>query len=571
MRVSRLTGLAVLGAVLVGGSCSRDRTGPVIVSLTVSPDTLHLHHGDTQLLSVAAVDGSGHAINGASLTFGSADTTVAVVSSAGLVTARKAGNTSITVSSGNAHQTAAVYVLAGAKVVEALPADTIIHVGGVYALTVTVRDSANLVVAGAPVTFASLDTTIVRVSPAGAVSCIGVGQTHVSVVSGPASVFVNVRVIDTLHTPTYIVSGPADTTVKAGTTYQLTTVVSDSVHATLPIPVTYGTADSTVATVSASGLVRAVGAGITTLQAKGGAISAFDTVQVVDSSIVAAPTLSGSPFGAAATHAGVVYVTRHSDNAASRFDLPGTTAGASIALDPNPASVAFDSGGTTAYVTSIDGGKVQVITVSTNTVTDSIALASAPFVVRVSPDDKSIFVTTNADTLYQVDRTTKVVLAAFHTSGTGNGIAFNPANDSMLYVSTQGVSVNEINYKRSTVGRTFTPGGTTQGVVVSPDGTKLYVANEATNRVDAIDLATGGSPGFVPTSGGGAFDLQLSADGTKLWASLSGAGRVDLYDRATLTLIRTVKTGGTPRRIAVSPASSLVVVANEAGSVAFIK
>ncbi|HTY04901.1 MAG TPA: beta-propeller fold lactonase family protein, partial [Gemmatimonadales bacterium] len=129
----------------------------------------------------------------------------------------------------------------------------------------------------------------------------------------------------------------------------------------------------------------------------------------------------------------------------------------------------------------------------------------------------------------------------------------------------------EINYKRKTMGRTFNVGGTAQGVVVSADGTRLYVANESTNRVDAINLSAGNAAGFVATSGGGAFDLQLSTDGTQLWASLSGAGRVDVYDRATLTLVRTVKTGGTPRRIGLTPASGLIVVGNEAGAVDFIK
>ena len=564
--------VGMLGGMLVAaGSCSKDMTGPVVVSLIINPDTVHLRHGDTQLLTVAAEDASGHAISGVSVTFASGDTSVASVSSAGLVTARKTGTTTITASDGNVHQVAIVFVLAGAKTVSGLPADTIIHLGGAYVLAVTVQDSTNQVIIGAPVVYGSLDTTVARVSPLGAVSGVGIGLTHISLTSGPANALVAVRVIDTIPTSAYITSTPLDTLLKAGATYQLSAAVSDSVHAPIPhAVVTYTTADSTVARVSATGLVRAIGSGTTTLRVQSEAIFVLDTVQVVDSSVVASPAVSGSPFGAAATASGIVYVIRHSDNAATRFDLPATTAGATIALDGNPPSVAFDSAGATAYVSTLDGQVVQVITVSTNTVVDSIAVAFSPDIVRVSPDDKSLFVTTTNDTVYVINRTTKAVTGKFLAGGVANGIAFNPTNDSLAYVGTQGAVVNEINYKRGTLGRTFTLGGTTQGVVVSQDGSKLYVANEGTNRIDAINLSNGASAGFAVTSGGGAFDLQLSPDGTQLWASLSGSGRVDLYDRATLTLLRTVKTGGTPRRIAVTPFSTLVLVANEAGWVDFI-
>src|SRR5262249_46244238 len=131
-----------------------------------------------------------------------------------------------------------------------------------------------------------------------------------------------------------------------------------------PIPnavVTYNSSFPGVATVSSTGLVTTVALGTAFITVQSESVSVLDTVRVVDSSIVGSPALSGSPFGIAADGAGAVYVTRHDANALTRFTLPGTAAVALIAVGMNPASVAFDSAGTTAYVTDISSNEVQVI------------------------------------------------------------------------------------------------------------------------------------------------------------------------------------------------------------------
>lgn len=286
--------------------------------------------------------------------------------------------------------------------------------------------------------------------------------------------------------------------------------------------------------------------------------------------IVGHTGLSGSPFGTAATPAGVTYILRHTTNSASRFNLPSTANAGTFALDNNPTDVAFNPTGTVAYVTAQFANLVQVVNASSNAIIDSIPVTGNPFVVRVAPGDQSIWVSTNVDTLYQIDPATKGVLAAYAMPLVPNGLAFNPANDSMLYASTLSAGkVIEINYKRRTIGRTFSPGGTTQGVAVSADGTRLYVANETAQEVDAYDLGSGGSVGTVGTSGG-AFDLKLSADGATIWVTNSDAGVVDGFNRITLAREDSIVTGGTPRRIAVTGANP-IVVANEAGWVDFIK
>lgn len=65
--------------------------------------------------------------------------------------------------------------------------------------------------------------------------------------------------------------------------------------------------------------------------------------------------------------------------------------------------------------------------------------------------------------------------------------------------------------------------------------------------------------------------MALTTDSTQLYITLPSSGRVAVVDAASLSLVQTIATGGIPRRIAFSPNGLTAVVANEAGSVDFIR
>jgi DNA-binding beta-propeller fold protein YncE len=358
--------------------------------------------------------------------------------------------------------------------------------------------------------------------------------------------------------------------VRGDSTQLTVTPLDGSGHLVSGIAITLVAANTTIATVTAGGLVRSgTGLGSTKVTVSGGGVT-HDVPVTVFTIQVARTTLNGAPFGVAVTKQGTAYVLRHTTNQLSRFNLPDTSVATSIGVDDNPTFVAFDSTGTTAYVTAQFANRVDVVTVSSNTVTDTITTIGNPFIVKVSPDNQSIWVSTNVDSLFQIDRGTKTVLARYGLPLVPNGLAFSPANDSLLYVSTLGVgSVVEINYKRQTFGRTFTAGGTTQALAVSLDGAELYVANEGANEIDIFNLSTGTPLAPISTLTG-PFDLALSPDGATLWVSFSSGGEVRSYHRVTRVQTRKIATGGAPRRIGVSPATDLIVVANEAGWVDFL-
>lgn len=336
------------------------------------------------------------------------------------------------------------------------------------------------------------------------------------------------------------------------------------------VSVSFTSADTDIVRVSVTGLAKSAGKlGDTKITVSGGGVGRNVPVSVLG--IFGHTALDGSPFGAAASRLGGTYVLRHTIDLVSRFNLPDTTVVTSFGITGDPTFVAFDSAGTTAYASAQFAQRVLVINAASNTVVDSIPTTGNPDIVRVSPDEHSIWVSTNVDSLYQYDRSSKAILARYGLPLIPNGIAFSPTNDSLLYVSTLWAgAVVEINYKRKSFGRTFRPGGVTQAVVISPDGKELYVSNESLDEIEIYNLASGVALPVIKTDGP-AFDLELSPDGRLLWTSLSGTGLVRAYDRISRALRYTFVTGGVPRRIAMTPATTEVVVANEAGWVDFIK
>jgi DNA-binding beta-propeller fold protein YncE len=456
--------------------------------------------------------------------------------------------------------------------IQVAPASIHLALSDSVQLTASPLDGDGHLISGIAMTFTSLDTAIATVSATGLVHARGVGTTSVKVSGGGVNQSVPATVFAVPANPASITVTPGDTTISQDGTYTLHATVYDNTHAPIPgATVAFASQDSTIATVTSGGVVTGKKGGATTLFVTSGPAGGAATVTVLDTSIASRTPLNGLPFGAAATKSGTAYVLRHALNSASRFNLPSSAAVLSFGVHDNPTFVTFDSSGATAYVTAQFANLVDVVTVASNTVTSTINVTGNPVIVRVSPDDKSMWVSTNVDSLYQIDRGTKAVLARYGLPLVPNGLAFSPTNDSLLYVSTLDVGeVVEINYKRETTGRTFLTGGKTQAVAISPDGAELYVANEAFNEVEIFDLASGSQLTSIPTTGG-AFDLTLSPDGSAIWVSESNVGVVQAFNRTTRQVQRTVNTGGAPRRIAVTPATTTVLVANEYGWVDFIK
>lgn len=326
--------------------------------------------------------------------------------------------------------------------------------------------------------------------------------------------------------------------------------------------------DPSLVSVDAAGFVQSLGPiGTATITATLGDFDAIVGVTVLDSAVAGRVILSSRAYAAAISSTGVVYVGQPDLSQLIRADLPSQAFTAAVAVGNTPTEVAFNSTGSRAYVTNQFSQNVGVIDVASNTQITTVPVVGNPFAVIVAPGDSIIYVTTTADSLFGISAATSQITRRFGLPIISNGFAIR---DSLLFVSTRDVgTVTEINMKTNTILRTLPVGGGPQGIVVSPDGTVLYVANE-NQTLEFWSLTSNVSLGATALAGRGFGLARRSTDGYLYVTTLEG-GQIQVINPATQQIVRSIDVGGIPRRIAFNQSGSLAVVANEAGWVDFIQ
>ena len=284
-RSSAISTAALCCAVLALGACSDDNNQRILAPLlnipvvVVTPGSTTLRLGATQQLAAEVRDGStGSPISGAGVTWTSADSLVARVSESGLVTVVGPGTAGITAKYENSVGVAAITVLGPVVSVSLSAAQTTLAIGNTTQLTARALDGT-----GVPqprdVTYSSSAPTVASVSSTGLVTAVSGGTATITATSETKTGTVSI----TVTPPIPVVVTPATSTVGSGGTQQLTVVLRDPVTGAILTgqTITYSSSDTTVAKVSATGLVSVVGGGTATVTATANGRSASATVSSV--------------------------------------------------------------------------------------------------------------------------------------------------------------------------------------------------------------------------------------------------------------------------------------------------
>jgi YVTN family beta-propeller protein len=229
--------------------------------------------------------------------------------------------------------------------------------------------------------------------------------------------------------------------------------------------------------------------------------------------------------------------------------------------------------GTLAYVTNEGSNTVSVINTGTNTVMATIPVGVTPEGVAVNPAGTLVYVANwNGRSVSVIDATTNTVVATVTVPNCPAGVAVNPAGTTVYATrecvvppatNTGAVSVIDIatNTETATI-LNLTP----EGVAVTPDGTRVYVADSFTDRVSVIDTAS--NTVTVPILVGSRPEgVAISPDGTRVFVANRGLtaalGTVSVIDTASDTVTATIPVGLHPVGVAITPDGNHVYVVNE--------
>jgi YVTN family beta-propeller protein len=103
------------------------------------------------------------------------------------------------------------------------------------------------------------------------------------------------------------------------------------------------------------------------------------------------------------------------------------------------------------------------------------------------------------------------------------------------------------------------------GAAVAPDGSRIYISDEADSTLDVVDAKTLKVTNRIPLSGH-PNNIAIGRDGRRVYVGIIQApGGVDVIDTATLKNVKTLQTKGTIHNAYVTPDGKYVVAGSIAG------
>jgi YVTN family beta-propeller protein len=263
---------------------------------------------------------------------------------------------------------------------------------------------------------------------------------------------------------------------------------------------------------------------------------------------------SSSPQGVA-LHGSTLYFTDTAQNNVSVIDAATMTAKnynpaeTDIHVGWDPTGLAVTPDGSQLWVantgpqTDSKLASISVISTATNTVTTTLHLDSAPAQIAFSPSGSTAYVTTADDLLIYSTSSDRLV-----------GRVGNLGDPHGVVVSTNGSTVYVTNTERNVVDvistggfphvtATIPVGQMPWGVALSTSGSTLYVADINSNEVSVISTGSDKVTSTLPVSGGPDV-LALTPDGSELWVTGVTSAIVTVFSTSTGAVVGTTNLGG---------------------------
>jgi YVTN family beta-propeller protein len=315
-----------------------------------------------------------------------------------------------------------------------------------------------------------------------------------------------------------------------------------------------------------------------------------NNVSVIDTqtnTVIGSPIPVGNfPWGVAVSpDGGKVYVTvingtERTSGVSGGVAVIDTRTNTVIATFPagnDPTDVAVGPNGGRLYVANdnLAASTVTVIDAATGATIATIPTGNgnATAGVTVSPDGTKVYavnLSTGEDAVSVIDAATNAVVATISTPGKWNAYqaAFSPAafspDGTRAYLSEsfigQGPVLTVIDFATSAVVDTILLGiapnlvDAADGVVVSPDGKRVYVVNDLLpsgqsffySQVSVIDTATDLIVAAIPIAASASAGISITPDGTKIYVINTDANSVTVIDAATNATTAVIPVGSFP-------------------------
>ena len=196
----------------------------------------------------------------------------------------------------------------------------------------------------------------------------------------------------------------------------------------------------------------------------------------------------------------------------------------------------------------------------------SIGASDDAFVQRYGQSGPYAYVSNfDDDTVSVIDTANKDIIQTIAVGNGPKGVAVSPDGTRVYVANSLGDSVSVISttVTPQSVTTTISVGDGPAGVAVHPDGSKVYVANSSGDTVSVIDTTTDGVVDTIlfPATVG-PHGVAVLPDGSKVYVSQAFNNAVSAIDTSDTSVSSTVPVGDNPFGLAVHPDGTRVYVAN---------
>ena len=275
----------------VSGTAQFQATTVAAASVSVSPTAPSVRVGEDVQLTVIAKDASGNVLASRVPTWSSSNPIVATVSASGRVTGVSKGTATVTATVDGKSAPASVSVANAAPAPVASVAVTLkassINAGQSTQAVAVTRDAAGNVVTGRTITWSSGAPALATVSASGVVSAIAAGSVSISATSEGVSNSATLVVTGSTQPVASVSLSAPSASMVAGQSQAIAVTLKDASGNTLTgRTIAWSSSSTSIATVSPSGQVTAVGAGsaviTATSEGKSGTLALKVTAAPVD-------------------------------------------------------------------------------------------------------------------------------------------------------------------------------------------------------------------------------------------------------------------------------------------------
>ncbi|MGB7727213.1 MAG: beta-propeller fold lactonase family protein [Candidatus Acidiferrum sp.] len=411
-----------------------------------------------------------------------------------------------------------------------------------------------------------------------------VGTTTFSVQVNDSANHVQTRTLSLVVTPEgvtlqSIVVAPVNPTVAINATqpFQAVGTYNDGSTQNLSAAVTWSSGTATAATISAAGIATGVSAGTSLITATlgavtgsttltvtataphlyvGSAVSANCCLDVLDTAtnqvIKSIPTTAlDEPFGISPDQSRI-YIADNVNNLVDVVDTTTNTLVTTIPVGPGATSVAITPNGQFGYVAEYGDSNVSVFSLATNTLVATIPIGFVGNWDMATPDGAFVYVTSSVDNRVAVISTSTNTLTSTFTitppsgqpaSTCLGGPRFNPAGTLGYIVqaclTNSPGSITVLSIPSNAQLATITVGTFPYDLVLSPDGSRLYIPNEGSNNVSVIDTSSNTVIATIPV-GNAPQSISITPDGTLVYVANTQDSTLSIIQTSTNTVSATV-------------------------------